>query len=85
MRSARVSISLDMTLFDQAANSGLDHAVIDHFGEIVAQIDQVLHRQIHIDADRLLLAMFVPPHPDLGRQFQIADEDMADAARGVRR
>ena len=72
-----------MTLGENGADLGFDHAIIHHFAQLIAQIDQVFHRQIEIDPHRLHLADLMAMHADLRRQFQVADKDMADAARGV--
>ena len=69
-----------MALGQDGADALLDHVVVHHVLQHVLGIGDVVGGQVHIDTHLLGAAFFLAVDPDIGRQFQVADEDMADVA-----
>ena len=70
-----------MALGDDGADALFDLVIVHHVFQHVLGISHVIGGQIDIDADLLGAAFLLAVDADMGRQFQVADEDMADVAR----
>ena len=73
----------DMAFGDDGADALFDHVIVHDIFQHVLGVGDVVGGQVDIDAHRLGAAFFLAVDADMGRQFQVADEDMADAARGA--
>src|SRR5581483_1745883 len=73
----------DMALRDDGADALFDHMIIDDIFQHVLGVGDVVGGQVHIDAYRLGSALFLAIDTNMGRQFQVADEDVANAAGGA--
>src|SRR5215475_5964955 len=72
-----------MAFGDDGADALFDHVIVDHILQHVLGVGDVVGGQVYIDAHRLGAAFLLAIDADMGRQFQVADEDMADAADGA--
>ena len=73
----------DMAFGDDGADALLDHMVIDHVFQHVLGIGYIVGGKVNIDADRLHPPLLVAIDADMGQQFQVTDEDMAQPAGGT--
>src|SRR6185312_16548625 len=73
----------DMAFGDDGADALFDHMIVHDIFQHVLGIGDIVSGEIDIDAYRLGAAFFLAVDTDMGRQLQIADKDMADAADGA--
>src|SRR5690606_33156149 len=75
---------MDMARLDEGADLA-HHLVVAHHRAEVAVHDRegFVHRQVHIDADLLLAALFLVIDADGRGQRQVTHEDMTDRTPGV--
>ena len=74
---------IDMALGDDGADLVGEGFIIHHHIQPVFQHGRVFHRQIDVNPQGLLFALFMAMDPDMGRELQIADKDMTDGKRRV--
>src|SRR5471030_251741 len=72
-----------MTFGQDGADAFFNNVIVDHILQHVLGVGDVVGGQVDIDAHLLGAAFFLAIDADISRQFQVADEDMADVTRSA--